>query len=45
MPPNTAGGSVMAPMVLMTPSTAATMPSAGRPSAIDCSALAAIRAS
>ena len=35
MPPSTSGGSVIAPMVLMTPSTAATMPSAGRPSAMD----------
>ena len=32
IPPNTSGGSVIEPMVLMTPSTAATMPSAGRPS-------------
>ena len=36
--PSTAGGSVIEPMVWMTPSTAATMPSAGRPSAMVCTA-------
>ena len=41
MPPSTSGGSVIAPMVLMTPSTAATMPSAGKPSAMVCSAIGA----
>ena len=43
--PSTSGGSVIAPMVLITPSTAATIPRAGRASARDCSACAGIRAS
>jgi len=30
MPPSTSGGSLIAPMVLITPRTAATMPSAGQ---------------
>ncbi len=37
--PSTAGGSVIEPMVWMTPSTAATMPSAGKASAVDCTAV------